>query len=128
MCINNTSVPHNKLRHRKTTNYRRQSIDSFLKYVFRKNYMSRNMSRIFMFLCTTVQYEYMNLLRNDVSNLFVKKQVRIKIYWEFYHGIIYIANEGRHLRIKNRYLIVVHFLFMSRNVTSLVELSSIFLR
>jgi hypothetical protein len=128
VCINNTSVPHNKLRHRKTTNYRRQSIDSFLKYVFRKNYMSRNMSRIFMFLCTTVQYEYMNLLRNDVSNLFVKKQVRIKIYWEFYHGIIYIANEGRHLRIKNRYLIVVHFLFMSRNVTSLVELSSIFLR
>ena len=81
-----------------------------------------------MFLCTTVQYEYMNLPENDVSNLFVKKQVRIKIYWEFYHGIIYIANEGRHLRIKNRYLIVVHFFFVTRNVTSLVEFSSIFLR
>jgi len=26
--------------------------------------------------------------------------VRIKIYREFYHGIIYIANEGRHVRIK----------------------------
>ena len=73
MCINITSVPYNKLRHRKTTNYKRQSIDSILKYLFRKNYMSRNNSRIVMFLCTTVQYAYMNLLRNDVSNLFVKK-------------------------------------------------------
>jgi hypothetical protein len=25
--------------------------------------------------------------------------VRIKIYREFYHCIIYIANEGRHVRI-----------------------------
>ena len=25
--------------------------------------------------------------------------VRIKIYWEFYHDIIYIANEGRDVRI-----------------------------
>jgi hypothetical protein len=25
--------------------------------------------------------------------------VRIKIYWEFYHGIIYIAIEGRRVRM-----------------------------
>ena len=25
--------------------------------------------------------------------------VRIKIYREFYHGIIYIANEGHHVKI-----------------------------
>ena len=62
--------------------------------------MSRNNSRIFMFVCTTVKYESMNLLRNDVYNLFVNTHVQIKIYREFYHGIIYIANEGRHVRIK----------------------------
>ena len=61
---------------------------------------SRNNSRIFMFVCTTVLYEYMNLLRNDIYNLFVNTHVWIKIYQEFYHGIIYRANEGRHVSIK----------------------------
>jgi hypothetical protein len=46
-----------------------------------------------------VLYEYMNSLRNDVCNLYVNTHVRIKIYREFYHCIIYIANEGRHVRI-----------------------------
>ena len=41
----------------------------------------------------------MNLLRNDVYDLFVNMHVRITIYREFYYGIIYIANEGRHVRI-----------------------------
>ena len=41
-----------------------------------------------------------NLLRNEVYNLFVNTHVRIKIYLEFYHVIIYIANEVRHVRIK----------------------------
>jgi hypothetical protein len=44
-------------------------------------------------------YEYMNSLRNDVCNLFVNMHVRIKIYCEFYHCIIYIANEGCHVII-----------------------------
>jgi hypothetical protein len=52
-----------------------------------------------MFICTTVLYECMNSLRNDVCNLFVNTHVRIKIYWEFHHGIIYIVNEGRHVDI-----------------------------
>ena len=52
-----------------------------------------------MFVCTTVLYENMNSLRNDVCNLLVNMHVRIKIYHEFYHCIIYIANEGRHVRI-----------------------------
>jgi hypothetical protein len=51
-----------------------------------------------------VLYEYMNLFRNDIYNLFVNTHVRIKIYREFYHGIIYIANEGRHVRIGNYHL------------------------
>jgi hypothetical protein len=52
-----------------------------------------------MFVCITVLYEYMNSPRNDVCNFIVNTHVRIKIYREFYHCIIYIANEGRHVRI-----------------------------
>ena len=37
--------------------------------------------------------------RNDVLNLSYNAHMRIKIYQEFYHCIIYIANEGRHIRI-----------------------------
>jgi hypothetical protein len=39
-------------------------------------------------------YEYIKSL----NNLFDNMQVRIKIYWEFYH-CIYITNEERHVRI-----------------------------
>ena len=42
----------------------------------------------FLFVCTTVLYEYMNLIRNDVFSLFVNTHVQIKIYREFYHSII----------------------------------------
>jgi hypothetical protein len=57
-----------------------------------------------MFVCTTVLYAYMDSLGKDVCNLFVNTHVRIKIYREFYHCIIYIANEGRHARISYKYL------------------------
>jgi len=40
-----------------------------------------------------VLHEYMKTFRNDVNNLFGNMHVQIKVYWEFYHGIIYIANE-----------------------------------
>jgi hypothetical protein len=50
---------------------------------------------------------YMNSLRNDVYNLFVNTHVRIKIYHGFYHCIIYIPNEGRHL-IEFFYCILQH--------------------
>ena len=59
--------------------------------------MTRNNSKMFMFVCATVLSEYMNLLRNFVYNLLVNTHVRIKIYREFYHVIINIANEVRHL-------------------------------
>ena len=49
---------------------------------------------IFMFVCTMVLYEYMNSPRNDVCNLFLNMHVRIKIHPEFYHCLIYRANEG----------------------------------
>ena len=45
------------------------------------------------FIYTTVLYEYMHSFMNDVQNLFVNTHVRIKIYPDVYHGIIYIANE-----------------------------------
>ena len=41
-----------------------------------------------LFVCTMVLYEYMNLIRNDVFSLFVNTHVQLKIYQEFYHGII----------------------------------------
>jgi len=51
-----------------------------------------------MFVCTMILYEYMKSLRNGVNNLFDNMQMKIKIYREFYHGVIYIANERRHVR------------------------------
>jgi len=51
-----------------------------------------------MVVCTTILYEYINLL-DDIYNLFTNTHVRIKIYREFYHGIIYIDNEVRRVRI-----------------------------
>ena len=35
----------------------------------------------------------------NINNLFDNTQVRIKIYREFYRGIIHMANELRHVRI-----------------------------
>jgi hypothetical protein len=61
--------------------------------------MLKNNTGIFMFVCTTVLYENMISLRNDVCNLFVNMHVRIRIYCKFCHCIIYIANEGRRVGI-----------------------------
>ena len=45
-------------------------------------------------------YKCMKSLRIYVNyNLFDNTRVRTKMYPEFYHGIIYIANEGRYVRI-----------------------------
>ena len=44
--------------------------------------MSRNNSRIFMFVCTTVMYEYTEALMNGVNNLFKITHVRNIIYHE----------------------------------------------
>jgi hypothetical protein len=58
-----------------------------------------------VFLCR----EKINVLRNKTNmycldapcpNLTVYTHVGIKIYREFYHCIVYIANEGRHVKIK----------------------------
>jgi len=78
-----------------------KSIDGLLSIFFGKKLYVKKQFENFMFVCTTVLYEYMNLLRNDVYNLFVNMHVRIKIYLEFYYGIIYIANEVHHVRINN---------------------------
>jgi DNA modification methylase len=49
--------------------------------------------------CTMVLYKYMDSLRNDIYDLFFNAHARNKIYWQFDHGIIYIPNEGRYVRI-----------------------------
>jgi hypothetical protein len=51
-----------------------------------------------MFACTMVLYEYMKSLRNEVNNLFNNIHVRIQIYREFYHNIIY---KGHHARMRD---------------------------
>ena len=79
-------------------------VDRWLSYVFflgKKN-ISRNNARIFMlYIYIMVPYEYMNSHRNDVYDLFVNAHVQIKLYLEFYYSIIYIANEGCHVRISH---------------------------
>ena len=61
--------------------------------------VKKHFENFYVCIVTTVLYEHMNLLRNYVYNLFFNTHVRIKIYQEFYHSIIYRANEGRHVRI-----------------------------
>ena len=67
-----------------------------------------------------VLYEYMNSPGNDVCNLFVNTHEQIKIYREFYHCIIYIANEGRHVRISDNIEIIL------LRISGLVTLSVMF--
>lgn len=47
-----------------------------------------------MFVCTMVLLKYMQLIRYDVHNISGNMHGRSKIYREFYHVIVYIANEG----------------------------------
>jgi hypothetical protein len=47
------------------------------------------------------------LFWNYLNNLFDNVHMQIKIYWEFYHGIIYIANEGHHIRIVELFIIII---------------------
>jgi len=67
--------------------------------IFPENIYLKKQYEYLMFVCTTVLYEYMEALKNGVNNLFENTHVRMKIYQEFYHGIIYIANERRDVRI-----------------------------
>ena len=53
---------------------------------------------IFMFLYTTVLYEYMNLLRNDVCSSIRMCEFK---YIVCFMIALFIANEGRHVRIIN---------------------------
>jgi hypothetical protein len=56
-------------------------------------------SNTLMFACSTVLYEYMESLMNDILNLSDNTHVQIEIYREFYHVIVYKAKEGYHIRI-----------------------------
>jgi hypothetical protein len=59
------------------------------------------MLRFLIFVCTVVLYEYMQSLGNDMHSLSHNTHVQINIYREFYHWIVYIANEfeGSHIII-----------------------------
>jgi hypothetical protein len=62
------------------------------------------------FLCLYAPRSCMNSLRKDVCNLFVYTHVRIKIYRELYDCIIYIANEGRHVRMADSFKTIYVFI------------------
>ena len=63
------------------------------------------------YICTTVLYEYLNSLKNDAYDLFVNMQVQIKIYWRF----IYIANEGRYVRILCQFVEIFSMIIQGHN-------------
>jgi len=75
-----------------------KSIDGCLYLFFSEKKICKE-TIILMFVCNTVLYKYMKSLENDVNIVFDNKHERIKTYLEFYHAIIYIANEGCHVRI-----------------------------
>ena len=59
-----------------------------------------------MFFFTTVLRKCMKSLRNYVHYLSDNAHAWSKIYTEFYHGIVYVANEGRHIRITTNFIIL----------------------
>ena len=83
-------------------------VDRWLSFIFfaEKIICKETIQVFFMFICTALMYEYMRSFRKDVNNLFDNTCVRIKLYWEFYDGTIYIANERRHVRIWFNFLFV----------------------
>jgi len=62
-----------------------------------KNKMQRNNANILMFVC-----KYMKSHKNDILDFCDITHAQLRIYREFYHYIIYIANEGRHFRTNNK--------------------------
>ena len=82
-----------KLPHRKTLNFKSKSIYGCLKYLFGKNYRH---FYVFIHHGSVWIHEF-----TKEWCLFVNTHVRIQIYREFYHRIIYIADEGRHVKIIN---------------------------
>ena len=48
-----------------------------------KNYMQKNNTSVFMFVCTMILYEYMKSLRNGVNNLFDNMQMKLKYIGSF---------------------------------------------
>ena len=46
-----------------------------------------------------ILYKYIKSLSNDLHNLSDNTHIGIKIYGDFYHGIMHIAHEGRHIKI-----------------------------
>ena len=44
-------------------------------------------------------YKHIKSLGNGGQNVSRNRQVQRIIYWEFYHGIVHIENEGCNIRI-----------------------------
>jgi hypothetical protein len=53
-----------------------------------------------MFVCTTVLHIFIKSLTNYVHNFSGNTHEHSKVYLEFYHNIVYIANEGHQIKLK----------------------------
>jgi hypothetical protein len=60
---------------------------------------SASFDQIYLITIKDISSKSIDILSKAINN---KKQMN-KIYRDFYHCIIYIANEGRHVRINNIY-------------------------
>ena len=76
-----------------------QSIVGYLEYFFwKKIYLQKPYE--YVYVCMHDGPVWMHTITNDGNNLFDNTHVRIKIYRDFHHGIIYITNERRNVRIE----------------------------
>ena len=62
--------------------------------------------------------------RNDAHNVSVNTHVRNKIHPEVYHGIVYIANEERPIRILGNFYRLFLWLFKMTNLDAISEKST----
>jgi hypothetical protein len=73
----------------------------FSKKKFERMKVWKHKANISLLVRTTILCKYILSLSNDLHNLSDNTHVRIKIYREYFHSIVYRANEGRHIRIKH---------------------------
>jgi hypothetical protein len=61
-----------------------------------------------------VLYYYMKSVENDVHNFPHNMHVWFKVYQEFYHYIVYIVKEGRHIIIydNSNEILTINEIFM----------------
>ena len=79
------------------TQFVKVRINFYLLYFFREKKFKKQSEHFNV--CMRHSPVYIHEITYNVLNLSDTTHVRIKIYWQFYHCIIYITSEVRHVRI-----------------------------